>query len=55
MEIIACNCGDFPRVRTNGGSYVQLYCATCGYTSLPLLNCYLSEVIKMWNESDRGY
>jgi len=52
-EIQPCKCGDFPRVRTNGGSYVHLYCKTCGYESPPFLWNYLSEVIEKWNMSDR--
>lgn len=53
MEIKPCKCGDYPRVRTNGGSYVHLYCATCGYESAPFLGNFLSQVIDNWNESDR--
>lgn len=53
MEILPCQCGDYPRVRTNGGSYVHLFCSTCGYESSPFLNNFLSEVITKWNESRR--
>lgn len=48
-----CKCGDFPRVKTNGGSYVHLLCHTCGYESGPYLSSTLEDVIKRWNESDR--
>jgi hypothetical protein len=53
IAIKPCKCGDFPRVRTNGGSYVRLFCRTCGYESGPFLNNTLQEVIQRWNESDR--
>lgn len=53
MEIFPCKCGDYPRVRTNGGSYVHLFCRTCGYESGPFLNNFLSDIIIEWNESDR--
>ena len=53
LTILPCKCGDVPRVRTNGGSYVHLFCRSCGYESLPFLNNSLADVIKGWNESDR--
>jgi len=53
MEIKPCKCGDFPRVRTNGGSYVLLRCATCGYECGSFLNNFVPYLIERWNESDR--
>lgn len=53
IVIEACKCGDSPRVRTNGGNYVHLFCRTCGNMSGPFLNNTLLEVIQRWNESDR--
>lgn len=53
VTILSCACGDVPRVKTNGGGYVHIFCRTCGYTSLPFLGNSLFDVIKAWNESDR--
>jgi hypothetical protein len=53
MEIKKCKCGDYPRIRTNGGNYAHLFCNTCGYESPPFLNNYLSDIITAWNESHR--
>ena len=51
-EILSCKCGDVPRVHTKG-SYVHLFCRSCGYESMPFLNNSLADVIKSWNESHR--
>lgn len=53
MEILNCGCGDKPRLRTNGGSYVEFFCASCGYMTGSYLNNYIEDAIKNWNESDR--
>jgi hypothetical protein len=53
IEIYPCKCGDYPRLRTNGGSYTHLICLNCGYESGPLFHCYLTDAIQRWNESDR--
>lgn len=53
VQLLPCKCGDYPRLRTNGGSYVHFCCMNCGYESGPLFHIYLDKAVQRWNESDR--